>query len=131
MMISKQVSLENISLAIKMNCLVDHEADRPLMLLKLPGVIKNRTMGRTLFIFLALQSGHTPHSIRFFLDMSPIEYETKMRKLPELLDKGRFRYETDPNGPEDLDLFFYRKLMLIASYLRYNHQYETSFSINH
>lgn len=121
---NKQLSLENIFLAIRLNCPVDARADRPLTLLKLPGKIRNTGVGRALFVYYALKSGHSQEDITERIRMTLEEFDGKKGRLNDFIAKGRHRFENDPNGPEDVYLFFYRKFLLVKSYLKYNHQWE-------
>lgn len=118
---NKQLSLENIFLAIRLNCPVDPEAEKPLLLYKQSGTVKHKGIGRMLFLYFAIKAGHDIESIQQHILMTGDELEGKIHKINKFITSGRLRFENDPNGPEDTSLFFYRKFLLVKSYLKYNH----------
>ncbi len=120
---NKQISLENIFRAVSANFIIDSKSEKPLQLVKMPGKIKNVGVGRSLFVYFALKCGHMPDQIMEKIRMTSQEFEGKVSRINDYVSVGRDKFNNDPNAPEDIYLFFYRKFLLIRSYLQYNHQY--------
>lgn len=122
MSISPKISLLTIEKAIRANCLIDDKADKRLSLkLTLPGHL-NKGIGRTLFIYFALQAGHERADVVNFLECGVQEWDTRIRQYEELYGPGRVT--AGEALPKDLAAFFYRKLRLVANMLHLSADYE-------
>lgn len=121
-MTEKKISLQNIAAAIRINCLIDSQAGKPLTLVKLAGKIKNTGAGRSIFIFFALQAGYDQEAICDYLDMTADEFSGKLSRLPMWIQEGQRRFE-EKQGPENPYRYFWRKFILVRHYLSLCHQF--------
>lgn len=117
------VSLREIERSISINCAIDKGSGKALQLARWQG-LNNRGLGRVIFIYLALQSGHSQEAICDYLDMGDAEYQQTAAIVDEFYTNGRILFETLGHTAgyletKDAYLFFYRKLVLAQNYLRY------------
>lgn len=124
-MSSNKITLTDIDGAIKANCSIEYNAPKPLTIKKWKGQ-NNGGIGRSLFIYIALKADYTPEQIYDYLGITPHEYKTKAAVVGDHYNHGKILFEHAKNqvDPNDTDLFFYRKLILISNYLRYRFQWE-------
>ncbi len=125
-MISQNITLQIIEQSIRKTCVIDDSAEKMLTLVKYMGT-KNKGVGRSLFIFIAMQYGFEPEEICDYLRIHREEFNRKWADLDTLYAAGKQKFEKFDKKKvqvehDETPFFFYRKLRLIYNYLRYTYK---------
>lgn len=119
-----KIPLREIERSIRINCVIDNKASKSLQLPKWGRGIANQGIARSIFLYLAINSGYNQEEICDYLDITNDEYLDKAASLNEYYTNGKQLFETIGHTAGYLEtrdsyLSFYRKLVLAQNYLRY------------